>query len=411
MKRVTRVKRVEVASQYLLGKSYGEIEEVTGVSHGSIVNIVREFEKGELNIPGITSEQVDDLRQLGVELKPSGLKPAQAMNGIRFYQRLAEIGITPEDLDDWSNLVREIRNADLQPRDFIEAAKRLADLEKSQGKTFETLVDEYQKYQGETEQLREEIGSFKKSKVSLSDSTEKLSKESEELKKQKKILANQVEVQTSKLQDVRSSLAEAVKEKTVLQQEINQLQRQKRKIASEIGDREEMLQDLKEIGFSNEDLLRIKGFLKRTSRSSNESLSRVKEDFFSALVSYKDVIGLEKKCELELQKIKELNKQKSMLTGSIDRLENSKARLLGEIDRSIVTTMQKIKESGEESALQIGQQVDVIRKQFDALLVDVLTTGEAVGKMNNITKRGELSQKELRSFISEVKTRLGGNVS
>ena len=120
---------------------------------------------------------------------------------------------------------------------------------------------------------------------------------------------------------------------------------------------------------------------------------------------------IEKKRELELQKIKELNKQKYMLTGSIAQLENSKAKSLGEIDRSIVSTVEKIKEFGEESALELGQQLEAIRKQFDTLLTDVLGTGEAIGEMAHIAKRGELSQKGLRNFISEVKNRLGGNVS
>ena len=81
MRRVSRVIRIEVVNQYLLGNNYREIAEETGVSHGSIVNIIRELEKGELAIDGASNEQVDDLRQLAVELKSSGLKPAQAMNG------------------------------------------------------------------------------------------------------------------------------------------------------------------------------------------------------------------------------------------------------------------------------------------------------------------------------------------
>ena len=156
MRRVSRVIRIEVVNQYLLGNNYREIAEETGVSHGSIVNIIRELEKGELAIDGASNEQVDDLRQLAVELKSSGLKPAQAMNGIRFYKRLAEMRITPEDLDCWANLVTEIRSAGFQFSDFLGAARRLTDLEKSQGKSFEALVEECQKYQGESEQLREE---------------------------------------------------------------------------------------------------------------------------------------------------------------------------------------------------------------------------------------------------------------
>ncbi|MDD5510333.1 MAG: hypothetical protein PHI12_05970 [Dehalococcoidales bacterium] len=409
MKSVSRVKRMEVASEYLLGKSYREVEGETGVSHGSIVNIVRELEEGQLNIEGISSEQVEDLRRLGAELKSSGLKPSQAIHGIRFYRRLTEMGITPEDLDCWSNLAGEIRGTDFQPRDFVATVKRLTDLEKSQGKTFEEMFDEYQRCQREAEKLREEVGFLTESKTALSEATEQIHKESEELIKQKDALANQVEEQSRKLADVSSTLAEVAKEKTTLLKAIDRLQRYQRKISSEIGGREEVLKDLKETGFAQEDLLRLRDFLKRVRHGGSEGLNEVTEAFFSALASYKEIIGLTKQQERLLQKIKELSKQKDMLAGSIDQLEDRKARLLGEIDESVVTTIRKIEQSGEEAALRLSQQVEALRKPLEVLLTDVLAAGEAVGMMNDIVKKGELSQKQFRNFISEVQARMRGN--
>ena len=75
MKEITRTKRIEVAHYYLLGSTYKEIEEETGISHGSIANIVSELEDGGLNIPGTTFDQINDLRELSFDLKKSGLKP------------------------------------------------------------------------------------------------------------------------------------------------------------------------------------------------------------------------------------------------------------------------------------------------------------------------------------------------
>ena len=69
MKEITRTKRLEVAHYYLLGSTYKEIEEETGISHGSIANIVSELEDGDLNIPGTSFDQINDLRQLSFDLK------------------------------------------------------------------------------------------------------------------------------------------------------------------------------------------------------------------------------------------------------------------------------------------------------------------------------------------------------
>ena len=52
MKELSRTKRLEVAHYYLLGYTYKEIEGETGISHGSIANIVSEIEHGDLDIPG-----------------------------------------------------------------------------------------------------------------------------------------------------------------------------------------------------------------------------------------------------------------------------------------------------------------------------------------------------------------------
>jgi len=75
MKELSRGKRFEVVHYYILGHTYKEIEEETGISHGSIANIVQELENGNLTIPGTPFDQVNDLRQLSFDLKKKGLQP------------------------------------------------------------------------------------------------------------------------------------------------------------------------------------------------------------------------------------------------------------------------------------------------------------------------------------------------
>ncbi len=73
MKEIPGNKKMEVTQCYILGLTYEEINDETGVSHGSIVNIVKELESGKLDIPGTPFDQVDDLRQLSLDLKKKGL--------------------------------------------------------------------------------------------------------------------------------------------------------------------------------------------------------------------------------------------------------------------------------------------------------------------------------------------------
>lgn len=99
-------KRLEVSRLYLLGYSYSEIEKKVGVSHGSIVNIIKELEAGHLTVPGVASDEVNDLHQLSSDLTKKGLEPSKALLGITFFERFAELGVAPSQVDQWFKLVK-----------------------------------------------------------------------------------------------------------------------------------------------------------------------------------------------------------------------------------------------------------------------------------------------------------------
>jgi uncharacterized protein YerC len=71
MKEIPRGKKMEVAQCYILGDSYSDIENKTGVSHGSIVNIVNEVVNGKLDVPRTTLDQVIDLHQFPAPIEYS----------------------------------------------------------------------------------------------------------------------------------------------------------------------------------------------------------------------------------------------------------------------------------------------------------------------------------------------------
>jgi len=98
-----------------------------------------------------------------------------------------------------------------------------------------------------------------------------------------------------------------------------------------------------------------------------------------------------------------------MLSGEIKELEKRKRTLLGEMDKTIISISQRLITIGEEATLQVQQQVSSIREQFDSLLVDAVKTGQAIGEMQQMVKKGENSEKDLRNFIREVKGKLEVN--
>jgi len=406
MKEITRTKRLEVAHYYLLGYTYREIEEETGISHGSIANIVSELEDDDLKILGTTFDQVNDLRQLSFDLKKSGLKPSQALLGITFLKRLQDLQITSEHLEVWSSLVKKLLPPDFPAEEFFEAAIRLQELENTQGESFENLTTEYTKLKQGIEKQKQEIDSLSKRKAQLSDEIKPLPIQVDTLKKERDSLKNGLEMSSSRLQDLNSRVKEAEEEKARLDRETRDLKRRRVKLSSEVDGKEESLKAINALGFTDEDLLRLRAFLKRTSKSANTSLDKVKHDLFSAFTLFKDISGLESKREVETQRIKELTREKAALEGEILALEKQKGVLEGEITQSASSTLQIIRDSGTQTSVAIKQNVADIDGQFKKLLADVLKAGEAVAELRQMVRRGEVSQGNFREFMKELRSRL-----
>ena len=229
------------------------------------------------------------------------------------------------------------------------------------------------------------------------------------MKREKERLENDVQIQTTKIQELKSRLKEVEGEKSTLDRETKDLHRRKVKLSSEVEGKDETLRKLGEIGFSDEDLLRLKSFLERMSKDENIDLTKVKEKFFSALGLYKDINGLERKKEAETEGIRGLVTEKTILSGEIKELEKRKGTLLGEMDKTVISISQRLRTIGEEATSQVQQQVSSIREQFDSLLADAVKTGQSIGEMRQMVKKGEDSEKSLRDFLREIKGRSEAN--
>lgn len=409
MKELARAKKLEVAQYYILGHLYSDIENRSGVSHGSVVNIVKELECGKLAIPGNSFDQVDDLRQLSVDLNKRGLEPSQALLGVLLFDRLRALGITPELVDRWSELAKKVLPADSAATDFIEAALRLDQLEKSEGKPFGTLATEYVKLKEGVSRLKAETGSLGENKKALTREAETLRSKIESLEGTKNRLENAVEIQTTKFNELKSRTKEIEEEKSRLSKETQDLRARRTKLSSEVGDKEQLLKRLNAIGLSEEDLLRITNFIERISKNEGIRGNELKKKFFSALALFQDISGLENRRKVETQQVNELSRKKSALSGEIAELDNQKGLLDGEVGGIISSTLQRVTAIGEDAASQMQQHVDDIKEQLNGLLADALKAGEAIGEMRKALKSGEESGRSLSDFINEVQNRVRRN--
>lgn len=409
MKEITRAKKLEVAQYYILGNLYSDIENRSGVSHGSVVNIVKELECGKLTIPGSSFDQVDDLRRLSLELKKKNLEPSQALLGILSFDRLRALEVTPELMNKWAELTKRLLPVDFPAKDFIEAALRFDELEKSEGKPFAALAAEYVRLKEGVDELKADVNSLTRNKKELIETAGSLRSELGSLERAKDKLENAVEIQTAKLTELKSMTKEREEEGSRLNREIKELQGRRTKLSSEIGGREESLKRVNDIGLSDEDLLRITDFVERTSKNEGISGKELKKRFVSALGLFQEVCGLENQRKVEVEQVNRLVKKESVLAGEIAELDKKKGLLEGEILGIISSTSEKVRAAGEDGASLIQQQVADIKDQLSALLADALRAGEAIGEMRQVVKKGEESGKTLGNFIEEVQHSLGRN--
>ncbi len=409
MQEIPRTKRLEVAQCFLLGHSYREIEEETGVSHGSVVNVVKELETGGLDIPGTAFDQVKDLHQLSLDLNKKGLSASQALLGLLLFERCRSLGIDLEQLDQWAQLVSRFTSAEFPKEDFLRAALRLYQLEKSQGKPFEVLAEEYERTREHLGQLNAEVDSSATKKEQLLKEIRPLSLQKDMLSKEKGDLENQVKVLTRGVAEVGSRVAELEKERSGLAKEIRELKRRKTKLLSEVEGKEESLARLNDIGFRDEDLLRLRTIIERIARDDNADAKEVRERFFLALGSCRDLAQLDRSREVEMENMRQVAEKKHSLEGEVVELEMRKAILLGEVSQAASTVTQDIKEVGEKAVSELRLQVEDIRGNFNTLIADTVRTAGVIGRMEAEVKKGERSEKELRDFITEVKAGLGRN--
>lgn len=89
---------MQVLKLYFKGYSYGGIVEKTGVSKGSVVNIVRELKEGRYPKLESIMDVVNELRDLAVEIRKGSLEVSKASLGLKFYQRVKDV-VEPQTLD------------------------------------------------------------------------------------------------------------------------------------------------------------------------------------------------------------------------------------------------------------------------------------------------------------------------
>src|ERR1041384_3439988 len=82
-----------VTRQWLLGVPRDKIAGDSGWSGGAVTNVVNQLRRS------LEEGLIDDLRELGVTLRKSGITPAQCALGHRTAMLISKLGVKEEEID------------------------------------------------------------------------------------------------------------------------------------------------------------------------------------------------------------------------------------------------------------------------------------------------------------------------
>jgi len=406
MEPISHEKKLQVARLYLLGYTYSKIEEEAGTSHGSVSNCVKELLSGKLTVPGVPADRVNDLHQLSIALEKAGLEPSQALLGITLFERFAELGIVPPQLDHWSKLVKLYSPDDFPAKDFFEAALHLHQLEETEGKPFHEVAQEYTSMQQKVVEMGGEVDSLNDKKEALTGEVESLKQEVSALENKRKEIKGLADAESAELEQVKAVVIAAREERAQLNEEVEDLLEKKDKLHAEVSSKEESLIKLKKIGFSEEDLLHLRNLVEGMAEKENIDADQVKDEFFSALGQFVTFSGLKKATQEKSKELEDMVKQKASLAGEVAELKNRRAALQAEVGKSASATAGQIKKAGEKAISAIQQVADTIKKEMKSILGDILDAALAVGEMAAMQEKGEKAGKELEELVAKVQHQL-----
>ena len=132
MERLTAKKKLAVVRLYFSGLSYDEVAAKTGVSKGTVANVVAELKAGVIPEAADVGEHIELLRELSLDLKRSNLTAGQCAIGLILLTRISECGLDPADIDRWPMILKMVRNED-DTKEFVRLIYSIQEVQQRSG--------------------------------------------------------------------------------------------------------------------------------------------------------------------------------------------------------------------------------------------------------------------------------------
>ncbi|MFC1866429.1 hypothetical protein ACFLYB_06955, partial [Chloroflexota bacterium] len=168
MEQLTWKKRLQVVYLYFSGLSFGQIAAKTGISHGSVVNIINELKAGNFPEAADVVDQIEILRDLAIDLHKLHMSAGKSAVGIAVFKRIYELNLDPADMERWPLLINSIKTQD-DAQELIEAAYNVRDLEHEWNLSLPAIEDKVNQLGEKAKELKILAGNIVKAKTQIKD--------------------------------------------------------------------------------------------------------------------------------------------------------------------------------------------------------------------------------------------------
>ena len=388
MEKLSAKKKDTLIKLYLSGLSYDEIAIRSGVSKGTVANVVTELKAGAFPEAVDAAEQVELLRELSLDLKHSGLSPGQCAVGLAVLNRVKECGLDAADIDRWPLILKAVGSEE-DVKGFIELVYRIQEAQKKTGLNLKDMDEKVHELEAKASQLNPALKQF-----------EKCQQEITELTKRRDDLVPVVNNLDQKYGLLNPRVKDLEKREGALSRRIKDEEEKIEKAEATLAALSKGKQEFQKVGFSFEAVADFTDRIQTIAARHHMAASGLRERLLHELESLDKGLGLEtliqrKEAELHAhqQEIASARKEHESLKTTIVMLEQQKtaleasiktttAKVSAEIAKVIPATRETVNRLAKE--LQLGNEavLDEVRHLKD----QALEVGKEIGRYEGIVK-------------------------
>ena len=391
MERLTAKKKLTVVRFYFSGLSYDEIAAKTGVSKGTVANVVAKLKAGVIPEAADVGERIGLLRDLSLDLKRSNLTPGQCAVGLILLTKISECGLDPADIDRWPMILKAVRTDD-DAKEFVRLVYSIQEVQKRSGLGIEAQDKKVHELEKKAADLEPVLDKLKDSKKGLAE----LTKQRDELTSSVAMLEQRSELLTPRVKELE-------KREQNLSRRIADMEPKAEKAELTISAAKREMQKLEDLGLSLKGLAELNEKVQEISQHHAIKPSELWTRLLHELRALDKGLALEttnRSRQQELDKAEQAlirtKKEAETERAVVDNLKQHKMNLEASIKEMTSNVMQEIAKVVPLAEDAVAKFAEDLRRGNDEALAEVqrlrdeaIEVGREIGRYEGILQASE----------------------